>query len=141
MNLIMGYWGEGSTRAYHHTAPVNAIYALHESLLMLEEEGLEASFARHKANHLRLVEGLSRLGLGMAVSERHRLPQLNAVLIPDGLDDAAIRRLLLSEFNLEVGAGLGELAGRQWRIGLMGSSSNEININRCLNAFEAILKN
>ena len=141
MNLIMGYWGEGSTRAYHHTAPVNAIYALHESLLMLEEEGLEASFARHKANHLRLVEGLSRLGLDMAVSECHRLPQLNAVLIPEGLDDAAIRRRLLSEFNLEVGAGLGELAGKQWRIGLMGSSSNEININRCLNAFEAILKN
>ena len=140
MNLIMGYWGEGSTRAYHHTAPVNAIYALHESLLMLEEEGLEASFARHKSNHLRLVEGLSRLGLDMATSESYRLPQLNAVLIPEGLDDAAIRRRLLSEFNLEVGAGLGELAGKQWRIGLMGTSSNEININRCLNAFEAILK-
>ena len=108
---------------------------------MLEEEGLEASFARHKANHLQLVEGLSRLGFDMAVSESHRLPQLNAVLIPEGLDDAAIRRRLLSECDLEVGAGLGELAGKQWRIGLMGSSSNEININRCLNAFEAILKN
>ena len=141
MNLVMSYWGGGSTRAYHHTAPVNAIYALHESLLMLEEEGLEPSFARHKANHLSLVEGLSRLGLEMAVSECYRLPQLNAVLIPEGLDDAAIRRRLLNEFNLEVGAGLGELAGKQWRIGLMGSSSNEVNINRCLNAFEAILEN
>ena len=111
MNLIMGYWGEGAKRAYHHTAPVNAIYALHEALLMLEEEGLQASFARHKANHLVLTKGLSELGLTLAVSEPWRLPQLNAVLIPDGQDDAAIRNALLREFDLEVGAGLGELAG------------------------------
>jgi alanine-glyoxylate transaminase/serine-glyoxylate transaminase/serine-pyruvate transaminase len=140
MNLIMGYWGEGTKRAYHHTAPVNAIYALHESLVMLEEEGLEASFARHKNNHLALVEGLSRLGLSMAVQESYRLPQLNAVIIPEGQDDAGIRRRLLEDFNLEVGAGLGELAGKQWRIGLMGSSSNQININRCLTALEIALE-
>ena len=139
MNLIMGYWGEGAKRSYHHTAPVNAVYALHEALLMLEEEGLGASFARHKANHLKLAAGLSQLGLEMAVAEEWRLPQLNSVLIPEGLDDALIRGRLLNEFDLEIGAGLGELAGKQWRIGLMGTSSNAVNINRCLTAFEAVL--
>ena len=139
MNLIMGYWGEGAKRSYHHTAPVNAVYALHEALLMLEEEGLDASFARHKANHLKLAAGLSKLGLEMAVAEEWRLPQLNSVLIPEGLDDALIRGRLLNEFDLEIGAGLGELAGKQWRIGLMGTSSNTVNMNRCLTAFEAVL--
>ena len=139
MNLIMGYWGEGAKRSYHHTAPVNAVYALHEALLMLEEEGLDASFARHKANHFKLAAGLSKLGLEMAVAEEWRLPQLNSVLIPEGLDDALIRGRLLNEFDLEIGAGLGELAGKQWRIGLMGTSRNTVNINRCLTAFEAVL--
>ena len=139
MNLIMGYWGEGAKRAYHHTAPVNAIYALHESLLMLEEEGLRESFTRHRENHHVLVAGLADLGLELAVAEAWRLPQLNAVTIPAGKDDAATRSRLLADFNLEVGAGLGELAGQQWRIGLMGSSSNAVNINRCLSAFEAVL--
>jgi alanine-glyoxylate transaminase/serine-glyoxylate transaminase/serine-pyruvate transaminase len=140
MNLIMGYWGEGAKRSYHHTAPVNAVYAIHEALLMLEEEGLEASVARHKANHLKLAAGLSELGLELAVAEEWRLPQLNSVLIPKGMDDATVRGRLLNEFDLEVGAGLGELAGKQWRIGLMGSSSNDVNINRCLRAFEAVLR-
>ena len=139
MNLIMGYWGEGTKRSYHHTAPVNAVYALHEALLMLEEEGLEASFARHKANHLSLANGLSQLGLAFAVAEAWRLPQLNSVLIPEGVDDAQVRSRLLNEFDLEVGAGLGELAGKQWRIGLMGTSSSAVNINRCLTAFETVL--
>ncbi len=139
MNLIMGYWGEGTKRSYHHTAPVNAVYALHEALLMLEEEGLEASFARHKANHLSLANGLSQLGLELAVAEAWRLPQLNSVLIPEGVDDAEVRSRLLNEFDLEVGAGLGELAGKQWRIGLMGTSSSSVNINRCLTAFETVL--
>ncbi len=139
MNLIMGYWGEGTKRSYHHTAPVNAVYALHEALLMLEEEGLEASFARHKANHLSLANGLSQLGLELAVAEAWRLPQLNSVLIPEGVDDAQMRSRLLNEFDLEVGAGLGELAGKQWRIGLMGTSSSSVNINRCLTAFETVL--
>ena len=106
---------------------------------MLEEEGLEASIARHKANHLKLAAGLSKLGLELAVDEAWRLPQLNAVTIPEGVDDASVRSRLLNEFDLEVGAGLGELAGKQWRIGLMGSSSNDVNINRCLTAFEAVL--
>ena len=110
MNLIMGYWGDGAKRSYHHTAPVNAVYALHEALLMLEEEGLDASFARHKANHLKLAAGLSKLGLEMAVAEEWRLPQLNSVLIPEGLDDALIRGRLLNEFDLEIGAGLGQVA-------------------------------
>ena len=139
MNLIMGYWGEGAKRSYHHTAPVNAVYAIHEALLMLEEEGLEASIARHKANHLKLAAGLSKLGLELAVDKAWRLPQLNAVTIPEGVNDAIVRSRLLNEFDLEVGAGLGELAGKQWRIGLMGSSSNDVNINRCLTAFEAVL--
>jgi alanine-glyoxylate transaminase/serine-glyoxylate transaminase/serine-pyruvate transaminase len=139
MSLIMGYWGEGAKRAYHHTAPVNAIYALHEALLMLEEEGLEASFQRHEINHIALVDGLSRLGLDLAVASPWRLPQLNAVVIPDGKDDAKIRSHLLNEFNLEIGAGLGDLAGQQWRIGLMGSSSHQVNINQCLAAFESAL--
>ena len=106
---------------------------------MLEEEGLEASIARHKANHSKLAAGLSKLGLELAVDEAWRLPQLNAVTIPEGVDDASVRSRLLNEFDLEVGAGLGELAGKQWRIGLMGSSSNDVNINRCLTAFEAVL--
>jgi alanine-glyoxylate transaminase/serine-glyoxylate transaminase/serine-pyruvate transaminase len=139
MNLIMGYWGEGAKRSYHHTAPVNAVYAIHEALLMLEEEGLEASVARHKANHLKLAAGFSELGLELAVAEAWRLPQLNSVLIPEGMDDATVRGRLLNEFDLEVGAGLGELAGKQWRIGLMGASSSDVNINRCLRAFEAVL--
>ena len=139
MNLIMGYWGEGAKRSYHHTAPVNAVYALHEALLMLEEEGLDASFARHKANHLKLAAGLSQLGLEMAVAEEWRLPQLNSVVIHEGLDDVLIRGRLLNEFDLEIGAGLGELAGKQWRIGLIGTSSNAVNINRCLTAFDAVL--
>jgi len=139
MQLVMGYWGGESKRAYHHTAPVNAMYALHESLLMLEEEGLEASFERHASNHQALVTGLENLGLAMAVDANWRLPQLNSVLIPEGVDDALVRARLLQEFNLEIGAGLGELAGKQWRIGLMGYASNMVNVNRCLTALAAVL--
>jgi len=138
MNLIMGYWGDGAKRTYHHTAPVNAIYALHESLLMLDEEGLQRSFARHHQNHVALAAGLTELGLELAVAEPWRLPQLNAVSIPEGKDDAGIRVRLLEEFNLEVGAGLGELAGKQWRIGLMGTSSSATNVNRCLLALKSV---
>ncbi|MEL0315821.1 MAG: alanine--glyoxylate aminotransferase family protein [Halieaceae bacterium] len=139
MQLVMGYWGGDAKRAYHHTAPVNAMYALHEALLILEEEGLEQSFARHKKNHDALVSGLDGLGLSMAVSEEWRLPQLNAVSIPDGVDDAAVRARLLKDFNLEIGAGLGELAGKQWRIGLMGHASSPVNVERCLTALAAVL--
>jgi alanine-glyoxylate transaminase/serine-glyoxylate transaminase/serine-pyruvate transaminase len=139
MQLVMGYWGGESKRAYHHTAPVNALYALHESLLILKEEGLEMAHARHLRNHLALVAGLEAMGLEMAVAAEYRLPQLNSVLIPEGVDDATVRASLLNEFNLEIGAGLGALAGKTWRIGLMGHSSTPGNVMACINALEAVL--
>ena len=139
MQLVMGYWGGDSKRAYHHTAPVNALYALHEALVILEEEGLEASFARHRDNHRALVSGLEAMGLEMAVASEWRLPQLNAVCIPEGIDDAAVRGRLLQDFNLEIGAGLGALAGKQWRIGLMGHASNPVNVQHCLTALKHVL--
>jgi alanine-glyoxylate transaminase/serine-glyoxylate transaminase/serine-pyruvate transaminase len=139
MNLIMGYWGQGGQRAYHHTAPVNAIYALHESLLILKEEGLQASWTRHADNHRALRAGLEALGLSLIVDEDDRLPQLNAVSVPDGIDEAKVRKYLLEKHDLEIGAGLGELAGKVWRIGLMGFSSNPSNVRLCLNALEGAL--
>lgn len=139
MNLIMGYWGEGRQRAYHHTAPVNALYALHEALTILHEEGLEQSWARHQRNHEALKAGLTGLGLSLLVDETYRLPQLNAVSIPQGVDEAAVRQRLLQQSNLEIGAGLGELAGKVWRIGLMGYASNETNVRLCIQALESAL--
>lgn len=139
MNLIMGYWGGTTKRAYHHTAPVNAMYALHESLVMLQDEGLENAWKRHKHNHMALRAGIEALGLSFVVPEADRLPQLNSVTIPEGVEDAAVRSQLLNEFNLEIGAGLGALAGKVWRIGLMGHSSRAENIILCLSALEAVL--
>jgi alanine-glyoxylate transaminase/serine-glyoxylate transaminase/serine-pyruvate transaminase len=139
MDLVMGYWGQGAKRAYHHTAPVNSIYALHESLLILHQEGLENAWARHHQNHLRLKLGFEKLGLELVVEENYRLPQLNMVKIPNGIDDGQVRSRLLSEFNLEIGAGLGELAGKVWRIGLMGCGSSQKNIDYCLSSLEAVL--
>ncbi|RMH10674.1 MAG: alanine--glyoxylate aminotransferase family protein [Gammaproteobacteria bacterium] len=134
LNLVMGYWGGESKRAYHHTAPVNALYGLHESLLILEEEGLEQAWSRHQRNHAALKAGLERLGIDFLVDPEARLPQLNAVNIPQGVDDAKIRTRLLDEYNLEIGAGLGALAGKVWRIGLMGHASNMKNVMFCLAA-------
>ncbi len=139
MNLVMGYWGGNAKRAYHHTAPVNALYSFHESLVMLQDEGLENAWARHAKNHLALRAGLEAMGLSFIVDEADRLPQLNAVTIPAGVDEAAVRSQLLNEFNLEIGAGLGSLAGKVWRIGLMGHSSRAENIMLCLSALEAVL--
>lgn len=139
MNLVMGYWGAGTKRAYHHTAPVNSLYALHESLLILKEEGLENSWARHHQTHLALKAGLEAMGLGFVVDEAHRLPQLNAVYIPDGVDDAAVRGKLLQDYNLEIGAGLGDLAGKVWRIGLMGHACSAENVSYCLNSLDEVL--
>ena len=139
MNLVMGYWGANAKRAYHHTAPVNALYSLHESLVMLQDEGLENAWARHEKNHQALRAGLEAMGINFVVDETDRLPQLNSVTIPDGVDDAAVRAQLLNEFNLEIGAGLGALAGKVWRIGLMGHSSRAENIILCLGALEAVL--
>jgi len=138
-NLVMGYWGPNAKRAYHHTAPVNAMYALHESLVMLQDEGLENAWARHAKNHLILRAGLEAMGLSFVVDEAYRLPQLNSVTIPEGIDEAAVRSRLLNEFNLEIGAGLGALAGKVWRIGLMGHSSRKENIILCLSALETVM--
>ena len=139
LNLVMGYWGQGTKRAYHHTAPVNALYALHESLVMLRDEGLENAWNRHAHHHNALKAGLEAMGIGFVVDEASRLPQLNSVRIPDGVDDAAVRSRLLNEFNLEIGAGLGDLAGKVWRIGLMGFSARAENVILCLSALEAVL--
>lgn len=139
LNLVMGYWGEGQKRAYHHTAPVNALYGLHEALVILHEEGLENSWARHQKNHEALRAGLEALGLAFIVEEEYRLPQLNTVTIPDGVDEASVRNALLEQFNLEIGAGLGALAGKVWRIGLMGYASNPKNVLFCINALESVL--
>ena len=138
-NLVMGYWGADAKRSYHHTAPVNSLYALHESLVILEEEGLEDSWKRHRLNHLALVAGLESLGLGLVVEEANRLPQLNAVSFPQQIDDATVRRALLTEYGLEIGAGLGALAGKVWRIGLMGYASNRKNVNLCVSALGNVL--
>ena len=139
LNLVMGYWGKGAKRAYHHTAPVNTLYGLHESLVMLTEEGLESSWARHKENHLLLRDGLSKLGINYLVDESSRLPQLNSVYIPDESDDAKVRSSLMNDFNIEIGAGLGDLAGQIWRIGLMGHTSRKENVEFCLSALEKAL--
>ncbi len=139
LNLVMGYWGKNAKRTYHHTAPINAMYSLHEALVMLQDEGLENAWQRHYRNHLALRAGLEAMGLKFVVEEAHRLPQLNSVTIPEGADDAEVRGRLLNEFNLEIGAGLGALAGKVWRIGLMGHSSRAENIMLCLAALEAVL--
>ena len=139
LNLVMGYWGKGAKRAYHHTAPVNTLYGLHESLVMLTEEGLENSWSRHKENHLLLKTGLSELGISYLVDESSRLPQLNSVYIPEGSDDAQVRSSLINDFNIEIGAGLGDLAGKIWRIGLMGHTSRKENVELCLKALKEVL--
>jgi len=141
VSLLTGYWGSGSKRAYHHTAPINALYGLHESLLMLREEGLEEAWVRHRRNHEALRAGLEALGLEYVVPESERLPQLNAVAVPEGVDDADARRRLLIEHGLEIGAGLGAMAGKIWRIGLMGYSSRRENIVHCLQSLGSVLSN
>ena len=140
MNLIVGYWGQGAKRAYHHTAPVNSMYAMYEALLILKEEGLENAWQRHALGHEKLAQGLNELGLELTVDSAYRLPQLNVVKIPDGVDDAAVRKQLLEDFNLEIGAGLGDHAGKVWRIGLMGYACKPRNIDHCLAALRTVLK-
>lgn len=138
LDLLLGYWSSGQ-RVYHHTAPVNALYGLHEALLMLREEGLEHAWKRHRTQHLALAAGLDALGLRLLVDEPYRLPQLNTVLVPEGVDEALVRGRLLDEFDLEIGAGLGALSGKAWRIGLMGHSCREQNVLSCLRAYEETL--
>ena len=141
MNLLTGYWGPGAKRAYHHTAPINALYALDEALQLLRREGLEKAWKRHAHNHVMLRAGIEAMGLEFYVDVEFQLPQLNAVKVPNRVDEAAVRSQLLNDFNLEIGAGLGPLAGKIWRIGLMGASSTESHVELCLNALKTALKN
>ncbi|MAK82429.1 alanine--glyoxylate aminotransferase family protein [Phenylobacterium sp.] len=134
IGLLMSYWGGEGGRTYHHTAPINALYGLHESLVALFEEGQQAAFVRHARMHESLVAGLEALGLEMLVAPEHRLPQLNTVKVPAGVDEAAVRDHVLTHWNLELGAGLGPLKGQVWRIGLMGASATPWHVRLCLTA-------
>ncbi|BCV26520.1 pyridoxal-phosphate-dependent aminotransferase family protein [Shewanella algae] len=138
-SLVMGYWSGDGKRSYHHTAPVNALYSLHEALRLLAEEGLENAWQRHRDMHLLLRQGLESMGLEFVVAEQSRLPQLNAVYIPQGVDDGTVRKQLLDNYNLEIGAGLGALAGKAWRIGLMGYGARRENVALCLRALAEVL--
>ena len=137
VGLITQYWG--AERVYHHTAPITMNYAIYEALRIVNDEGLEARFKRHLANASALVAGLSAIGIRAAAQEGHRLPQLTAVTIPDGIDDAKVRERLLRIFNIEIGAGLGPFKGKLWRIGLMGEGSRRENVMMLLAALEEIL--
>jgi alanine-glyoxylate transaminase/serine-glyoxylate transaminase/serine-pyruvate transaminase len=138
MTMVASYWGDD--RKYHHTAPINMIYGLREALRIIGEEGLNERFARHLKNHRAFVAGVEAMGLSMLVAEGERLPMLNTVCIPEGADDLAARKTLLNEFGLEIGGGLGALAGKVWRVGLMGHTSRQRNVLLFLAALETILK-
>ncbi|MFD1190869.1 pyridoxal-phosphate-dependent aminotransferase family protein [Phenylobacterium conjunctum] len=138
-NLLMSYWGGEGGRTYHHTAPINALYGLHESLVALFEEGQQAVLVRHARTHEALAAGIEALGLKFLVDEASRLPQLNAVIVPDGIDEAAVRAYVLDKWDLELGAGLGPLKGKVWRIGLMGASATPWHVRLCLNALAEAL--
>ncbi|MDN5939857.1 MAG: alanine--glyoxylate aminotransferase family protein [Salinisphaera sp.] len=138
LSLVTAYWA-GAQRSYHHTAPVNALYGLHEALLLVLEEGLETAWQRHRNAHRALVAGLDAMGLGLAVAPGDRAPQLNTVVVPDGVDEATIRLSLLHDHGIEVGAGLGPLAGRIWRVGLMGQGARPEHVYALLSALEATL--
>jgi len=138
LTMIINYW-EGATRAYHHTAPINMLYGLYAALGVILDEGMENGFARHRQAHDYLVAGLADLGLEMAVAPACRLPMLNAVTIPAGADDAGVRKALLKEHDIEIGAGLGPLAGKIWRIGLMGHTARRENVDRLLAALKGYL--
>ncbi|HYL91187.1 MAG TPA: alanine--glyoxylate aminotransferase family protein, partial [Burkholderiales bacterium] len=138
MNLLSSYWG-ATTRTYHHTAPTNSLFALHEALLLIREEGLENAWARAMRHHLALKAGLDAMGIKFLVNEKYQLPQMNAVLCPQGVNEAEVRKRLLNEFGIEIGAGLGPLAGKVWRIGLMGYSCRPDNVMLCLSALGSVL--
>lgn len=137
VSMIRQYWGQ--ERLYHHTAPINMNYALLEALRMIKEEGLQARWARHLAMHKILRAGLEALGMDYLAQAGHELPMLNAVRIPDGVDDGQLRKQLLNEFNLEIGGGLGQFKGKAWRIGLMGSACTLGNVMLCVSALEKCL--
>ena len=137
VSMLASYWGE--ERVYHHTAPINMTYALYEALRIVHEEGLDACFARHLLNHRALKAGLAALGIEYAAQEGRQLPMLNAVRMPPGVDDAAIRKGLLQRFGIEIGGGLGDFKGKVWRIGLMGYASRPGNVLLFLAALEQLL--
>ena len=139
-NLLMSYWGGDGGRTYHHTAPINALYGLHESLVALFEEGQQAVLVRHARTHEALAAGIEAMGLSFLVAEKDRLPQLNAVIVPGGVDEAAVRSFVLAKWDLEIGAGLGPLKGKVWRIGLMGASATPWHVRLCLNALAEALE-
>jgi alanine-glyoxylate transaminase/serine-glyoxylate transaminase/serine-pyruvate transaminase len=136
--MICSYWGED--RVYHHTAPVNMIYALHEGLRLILEEGLEARWERHRRNHELLKAQLSELGMGLLPKPQDSLWSLNAVTLPEGVDDLAARKRMLTSYGLEIGGGLGELKGRIWRVGLMGHNSTERNVTLFAAAADEVLR-
>lgn len=138
LTMIVSYW-EGAKRAYHHTAPINMLYGLHQSLYNLLEEGLQNAFNRHMKNHKLLVSGLEDLGLELFVKPEYRLPMLNAVVVPNGVDEAGVRSKLRTDHKIEIGAGLGPMAGKVWRIGLMGETARPENVDRILSALKAVL--
>ena len=140
LNLVMGYWGSGAKRAYHHTAPINSLYGLHEALVILQEEGLEKSWERHQNAHLLLKDNLQKMGLEFFVDEEYRLLQLNAIALSDEIDDVKVRATLLNEYDIEIGAGLGPMAGKIWRIGLMGHSASEENVLKLTRALTNIIQ-
>lgn len=139
LTMLKSYW-EGSTRVYHHTASSNLLYGFYAALRCVLGEGLENTFARHREMHERLVSGLEKLGLSMYVDKSCRLPMLNAVTIPDGVDDAKVRSRLLNEYHIEIGSGLGPMAGKIWRIGVMGATAWPENVDRLLSSLGACLK-
>jgi len=137
LTMVEHYWGD--TRTYHHTAPISMNYALREALRLVHEEGLEARFARHRRHAELLWEGLEAMGFTLHVPKEHRLPVLTTVRLPEGLDEKALRRRLLTDYNIEIAGGLGELAGKVWRIGLMGYSSRRENVTLLLAALKELL--
>jgi alanine-glyoxylate transaminase/serine-glyoxylate transaminase/serine-pyruvate transaminase len=139
VTLLVNYW-DGAKRVYHHTAPINMIYGLYAALQCVLKEGLENAFARHRRAHEQLVAGLEKLGLEMLVRPDSRLPMLNAVKVPTGVDEAAVRARLRGEHHIEIGAGLGPLAGKVWRVGLMGHTARPANVERLLGALGAVLR-
>jgi alanine-glyoxylate transaminase/serine-glyoxylate transaminase/serine-pyruvate transaminase len=138
LTLLEKYWGE--ERVYHHTAPISMNYALREALRLVAEEGLPTRFARHQRNHAALVAGLEAMGMGLAAEEGHRLPMLNAITVPAGVDEARVRGRLLNQYGIEIGGGLGPMKGRIWRIGLMGESSRRTSVFAVLAAMEDALR-
>jgi len=138
LSLLMNYW-EGSTRAYHHTAPINMNYALYAALKVVLDEGLENVWKRHAETHRYLIDRLGELGITMLVEEKYRLPMLNAVVIPEGVDDKEVRNKLLNDHRIEIGGGLGALAGKIWRIGIMGHTARKESVDRLADALKQIL--